>query len=254
MSEKFAKNTIIVTGAAQGIGRQYAEDIASHGAHVVLCDINRDGVDAAAKELTEAGFSVSAHRVDVTSVEDAQNLADALREQGRRVTGLVNNAALFSALGSLKPFWEISVDEWEAVMAVNVRGPWVMTSAMLPLMEDAGEGSVVNIASAAVWRPRAGYLHYVASKGAVYGMTNALASELGDKNIRVNAIAPGLVVTDVPRESLSDGQIERTMSQQALKRMGEPSSVADVVVFLLSDDSGWMTGQTLHVDGGLFHR
>jgi NAD(P)-dependent dehydrogenase (short-subunit alcohol dehydrogenase family) len=253
-STKFKGHTIVVTGAAQGIGRQYAEVLAQNGAHVALCDVNADGVRAAAEALVHQGYSASAHRVDVTSMEDAKDLAAQLAEADRQVVGLVNNAALFSALGSLKPFWEISAEEWDRVMAVNVRGVWAMTTALLPLMEQSGGGSVVNISSAAVWRPRAGYLHYVASKGAVYGMTNALARELGEKDIRVNAIAPGMVLTEVPRDNFSEEQRERTLSQQALKQLGEPSSVADVVVFLLGDESQWMTGQTLHVDGGLFHR
>jgi NAD(P)-dependent dehydrogenase (short-subunit alcohol dehydrogenase family) len=252
MSGIFADKTIVVTGAAQGIGRAYAEEVAGHGGRVVLCDINLEAVTAAANDLKSRGLEATAHKVDVSSLEACRDFAADVEVAYGAVHGLINNAAVFSSL-SLKPFWEIDSAEWDLVMSVNVRGTWAMVTALLPLLEKADAASVVNISSDAVWMGKPGYAHYVASKGAVYGMTHAMSKELGDKGIRVNSVSPGLVMTEVPRQTFTPEQRESILASQALQRFAGTDDIVDVVTFLLSGQSKWMTGQTLHVNGGSIH-
>jgi 3-oxoacyl-[acyl-carrier protein] reductase len=139
-------------------------------------------------------------------------------------------------------------------MAVNLRGPWLLTGALLPALRAAQGASVVNVASDAVWLGRPGYLHYVASKAGVAGMTHAMAHELGGDDIRVNSISPGPTYTEVPRGTVSPEQKAAMQATQALHRDAGPDDMVGVVAFLLSDDSRWVTGQTLSVNGGVLHR
>jgi NAD(P)-dependent dehydrogenase (short-subunit alcohol dehydrogenase family) len=139
-------------------------------------------------------------------------------------------------------------------MAVNVRGPWLMVKALRPLLIAAGGASVVNIGSDAVWMGKDGYLHYVASKAAVYGMTHAMARELGPDRVRVNTLSPGFTLTEVPRETFTQAQLDGIMRSQSLKRTGTTDDMVGVVAFLIGDDSRWVTGQTMHVTGGLLFR
>jgi 3-oxoacyl-[acyl-carrier protein] reductase len=154
----------------------------------------------------------------------------------------------------MRPFWEIPIEEWDRLMAVNLRGPWMLTSALLPGLREARGASVVNVASDAVWLGRPGYLHYVASKGGVAGMTHSMAHELGGDEIRVNSISPGPTYTEVPRGTVSPEQKRAMQAAQALHRDASPEDMVGVVAFLLSDDARFVTGQTLHVSGGLVHR
>jgi 3-oxoacyl-[acyl-carrier protein] reductase len=252
MNGEFADKTVVITGAAQGIGRAYAEEISAQGGRVVLCDINLDAVTSTADELQARGLSATAHHVDVSSLEACKDFAAELEVTYGAVDGLVNNAAVFSSL-TLKPFWEIDSAEWDLVMNVNVRGTWAMVTALLPLLEKSDACSVVNISSDAVWMGKPGYAHYVASKSAVYGMTHAMSKELGDKGIRVNSVSPGLVMTEVPRGTFTPAQRDSILASQALQRFAGTDDIVDVVTFLLSERSRWMTGQTLHVNGGSIH-
>jgi 3-oxoacyl-[acyl-carrier protein] reductase len=253
VSQPLQGKVIVVTGAGQGIGKAYAQRLASDGAKVAMVDINEVTVKAAARELREQGLDVSAWVVDVSSAESVKRFAAELGAEFTQVHGLVNNAAIFASL-KLKPFWEIDAAEWDLVMAVNVRGPWLLVSAMLPLLRAAGEASVVNIGSDSVWMGKTGYLHYVTSKAAVYGMTHAMARELGPDNIRVNTLSPGFTTTEVPRETFTQAQLDGIMNAQALKRVASTGEVVGVVAFLMGPDSRWVTGQTMHVAGGLLHR
>jgi NAD(P)-dependent dehydrogenase (short-subunit alcohol dehydrogenase family) len=244
---------VLVTGAAQGIGRAYARRLADSGSHVLLADINQEKVSAAAEDLAREGLSVSAEVLDVSSQESCAALADRIKTGYGRLDGLVNNAAIFSTI-QMKPFWELTVAEWDTLMAVNLRGPWLLTSAMVPSLREAASASVVNVGSDSLWLGRSGYLHYVASKAGVYGMTHSMAHELGEFGIRVNTLSPGPVFTEVDRGTVSDAQKEAMRQAQALKRLADPDDMVGIVAFLLSDDSRWMTGQTFHVNGGLLHR
>jgi NAD(P)-dependent dehydrogenase (short-subunit alcohol dehydrogenase family) len=248
-----AGKTVVVTGAGQGIGRAYAERLGRDGARIVLVDINAQAVAGATEALRAQGLDVEGDVVDVANPEAVQRFADALGQRHAQLHGLVNNAAMFSSL-KLKPFWDIDPAEWDRVMAVNVRGPWLLVKALRPLLIAAGGASVVNIGSDAVWMGKDGYLHYVASKAAVYGMTHAMARELGPDLVRVNTLSPGFTLTEVPRETFTQAQLDGIMRSQSLKRTGTSDDMVGVVAFLIGDDSRWVTGQTMHVTGGLLFR
>lgn len=244
---------VVVTGAAQGLGRAYAHRIAEDGAAVVIADVNEDNGAKVAAEIDAHGGSARFHRLDIADPDSCAALAEAVVGELGAVHGLVNNAAIFSTI-EMRPFWEIPLDEWDRLMAVNLRGPWLLASALLPALRTAQGASVVNVASDAVWLGRPGYLHYVASKAGVAGMTYSMARELGDDGIRVNSVSPGPVYTEVPRGTVSPAQRTAMHAAQALHRDAGPDDITGMVSFLLSDDSRWVTGQTLSVNGGLLHR
>jgi 3-oxoacyl-[acyl-carrier protein] reductase len=238
----------IVTGGAQGLGRAFATRLSADGAQVVVADRNGPKARAVAQQV--AGHAVEADVADQASVTD---MAHQVLDRFSRIDILVNNASLFSTL-QMRPFDEIGVEEWDAVMAVNVRGTFLCTRAVVPAMRAARYGKVVNISSATVWIGRPNYLHYVTSKAAVIGMTRALATELGPHNITVNAVTPGATQTEIPRATVTPEQAEHIVARQAIKRREVPDDLVGVVAFLCSSDSDFMTGQTLNVDGGAaFH-
>lgn len=244
---------VVVTGAGQGLGRAYAHRIAADGATVILADINEEKGKEVTAEIHESGGQARFDRLDVGDPASCAALAAAVGAEFGAVHGLVNNAAIFSTI-QMRPFWQIPVAEWDRLMAVNLRGPWLLTTALLPALRAAGGASIVNVASDAVWLGRPGYLHYVASKAGVAGMTHSMAHELGGDGIRVNSISPGPTYTEVPRGTVSPAQKEAMRAAQALHRDAGPEDMVGVVAFLLSDDARFVTGQTLHVSGGLLHR
>lgn len=246
------QKVIVVTGAAQGIGAAYVQRLADDGSTVIAADRNFQGVAALAESLSHKG-KVLPVEVDVASASSCADLArKAIGEYGR-VDGLINNAAIFSTI-TMRPFWEIPEAEWDTLMAVNVKGPWLLTSALLDGFKASGKASIVNIGSDAVQLGRTGYTHYVASKGAVAGMSYAMAKELGQWNIRVNTLSPGPVYTEVDRGTVTPEQKEAMLARQALPRTAGPDDMTSLAAFLLSDDSGYITGQTISVNGGLLHR
>lgn len=243
---------IVVTGAAQGIGTAYAQRLVEDGATVVLADRNHAGAEATAAALGGPG-KAEAYELDVTDRASCETLATQLADTYGRVDGLINNAAMFSTI-HMKPFWEITDEEFDQVVAVNLRGPWLLTSVLLPLLRHAQSASVVNIGSDAVQLGRPGYLHYVASKGGVHGATFSMAHELGQFSIRVNTLSPGPVYTEVPRETVTPEQRATMLAAQALHRPAEPGDMVGTAAFLLSDDATYLTGQTISVNAGLVHR
>jgi 3-oxoacyl-[acyl-carrier protein] reductase len=179
-------------------------------------------------------------------------VASTVRQFGR-LDVLVNNAAIFSTI-AMKPFWELTVPEWDRLMAVNVRGLWLASKAVVPQMRAQKSGRIINISSGAIFMGRPNYLHYIASKGAVYAMTRSMAREVGDFGITVNSITPGAVYTEIPRETVTPEQKETMIRAMCVKRPEEPSDLVGTVVFLASDDAAFITGQTINVDGGMnFH-
>jgi NAD(P)-dependent dehydrogenase (short-subunit alcohol dehydrogenase family) len=248
---------VVVTGGGQGLGRAYAQRIAAEGGTAIIADINADAGKVAAEEITAGGGAARFVALDVADPDSCAALASSVGEEFGAVHGLVNNAAIFSTI-EMRPFWEIPVAEWDRLLAVNLRGPWLLTAELLPALRrasetSAGGASVVNVSSDALWLGRPGYLHYIASKGGVSAMTNSMAHELGGDGIRVNAISPGPTYTEVDRGTVTQKQTETMRAAQALHRDAGPEDMIGVVAFLLSDDARFVTGQTIHVNGGLVH-
>ena len=241
--------SIIVTGAAQGIGAIYATALAKEGARLAICDIAspNDTADA----IRAAGGEVFAAACDVTdSGAVARFVADVEATYGG-IQILVNNAALFGNL-ALKPPEQITSDEWDRVMSVNVRGSFECVKAVMPVMRRQGYGKIVNIASGTVFKGAPMMLHYVSSKGAIVAMTRSIAREAGDAGIRCNCLAPGLTMSaNVAANGDWAGQIsEANIASRCLKREAVPEDLTGTLIFLASGDSDFMTGQTIVVDGG----
>ena len=248
---------VAITGAARGLGQEFACSLAAAGARVIAADINDC---AATLELVNAqnGEGI-ATRLDVTDPGSARAMVEAGLNAFGRIDGLINNAALYGALHGGR-FDAIDEAEWDAAMAVNVKGIWNCCKAAVPAMrqsarqgDGAGGGSIVNIASLAATYGMPYGLHYTTSKAAVIGLTRGLARELGRDRIRVNALAPSAVVTDGTREFFGD-KLDRALdtikSGQTIQRNLMPADLTGTVIWLLSDASGFVTGQTIAVDGG----
>ena len=245
---RLADKVAVITGGAAGIGFQYAKRFLAEGARVVVADV-ADPVAAA--EKLGAADRVLGVRTDVSIAASVAAMVAATIAAFGRIDVLVNNAAIFATLKP-QPFEEIPEAEWDRVMAVNVKGVWNCSRAVAPLMRAQGGGRIVNVASAIVAKGTAFLMHYVTSKGAVVAMTRALARELGPAGITVNAVAPGLILSDTVQANpdITGFQVTAIMQARSLKREGFPDDVEGTVVFLASDDSAFMTGQTLVVDGG----
>jgi 3-oxoacyl-[acyl-carrier protein] reductase len=240
----------LVTGGAQGLGRAFCLALAGAGMRVAVADRNRPGAEAVASQAGPGAAPVHVDVADEASVAAAVERAE--REVGP-IDVLVNGAAVFSTL-LRRPFTEIAVPEWDEVMAVNVRGVFLMCRALTPRMVQRGYGKIVNVSSAAIWSGRPLYLHYVSSKAAVIGLTRALANELGPQGVRVNAITPGATRTEIERATMTAREWELAAERTALRREEVPADLVGAVLFLASPASDFITGQTLNVDGGVdFH-
>jgi NAD(P)-dependent dehydrogenase (short-subunit alcohol dehydrogenase family) len=235
---------VVVTGGARGIGAELSRHLASEGAKVVAADVVEPDWDA-------GGLEISHVRADVSEEASWQQLVDAVVERHGRIDALVNNAAIYQGLGAKRAFTEIPVEEWDRVLAVNTRGVWLGMRAVHPVMKAQGRGRVVNIASATVHMGVPYFAHYTASKGAVIALTRSVAREVGQDGITVNAIAPGLVETEATRSLNDDDYLAAAAVRRAIPRRQEPGDLAPVVSFLCSAGSGFITGQTLIVDGGM---
>ena len=242
--------TVLITGAARGIGQEAARLFGAAGANVVAADVNDCAETVALVE--KAGGRALAATLDVT---DAASAAAAVKEALRafgRLDALINNAALYGALKGGR-FDAISDAEWDASMTVNVKGIWNCCKAAVPALREQGAGSIVNISSLAATYGMPFSLHYTTSKAAVIGLTRGLARELGRDSIRVNAIAPSAVLTQGTQEFFADKTevaLKTVKAGQALQRNLEPADVVGTMMWLVSDDSRFVTGQTIAVDGG----
>ena len=240
----------IVTGAAQGIGAAYAKRFAEEGAKVAICDV-LDCTNVV-NTIAQSGGEAFGMEVDVSDEAQVAGLVARTVETFGRVDVMVPNAAIFAAL-SRRSFLDIGVEEWDRVMAVNVRGVFVCIKAVVPQMKEQGYGKIVNISSATVQAGVPWFLHYVSSKGAVDAMTRASARELGDFGIRVNSIAPGFTMSEQIESQREELQfnLDMNLAGRAFKREEMPEDLLGTMVFLASAESDFMSGQTVVVDGGL---
>jgi NAD(P)-dependent dehydrogenase (short-subunit alcohol dehydrogenase family) len=238
----------IVTGAGKGLGRAFCLKLAKEGADIVaVTRADVDGLKETERLVTDLGRRAIISQVDVTNEADTFRMAQEALEKFQRIDILVNNAAYYYGV-KRKPFTDISSEEWDRMMAVNVKGPWICARAVFETMKSLGKGKIINLTSEVFFTGSHGFAHYVASKGGVIGLTRALAIELGPYGICVNAVAPGYTDTEASR-TIADVNKYDT-SRTPLKRLETPEDLVGIVCFLASDESDFITGQTILVDGG----
>jgi 3-oxoacyl-[acyl-carrier protein] reductase len=237
----------IVTGGAKGLGKAFCFALAKEGAKVVMAahHLDTDEAKQAAKDIeAKGGMTVE---VDVTDEASTKAMAEKAFKKFGRIDILVNNAAFYYGVGR-KAFYEVSPEDWDKAMAVGAKGPWLCAKAVFPYMKEQKKGKIINLSSDTAFGPTKGMINYITSKAAVVGITRVLAGELGKYNICVNAIAPGY--TDTPA-SWTIGDVSKfDTSTTPLGRVGKPEDMVGAVVFFASDDSDFISGQTLIIDGG----
>ena len=238
---------VLITGAGGGLGRAFAEGFAAQGDRVVVADIDGPGAERTVEVLVGRGAEALAVTVDVTSAESVRAMVDSLIARFGRLDVVVNNAAIYATL-TRTPFTDIDPAEWDRVMGVNAKGTWLVSAAAFPHLTSPG-GRIINIASATVMSGSPLWMHYVASKAAVIGMTRVMAREVGAAGVTVNAIAPGLTLTEASLGLLEDAETYG-VDRGAIKRAGQPDDIVGTALFLASDQAGYLTGQTIVVDGG----
>jgi 3-oxoacyl-[acyl-carrier protein] reductase len=251
MSARLKERVVIVTGGGHGIGRAYARRLAEEGARVVIAELDGPAGEQVAAELAATGGEALAIRTDVSDKTSVEAMVAGAVKRFGRIDGLVNNAAVFATVPmSRAAFDEIGIEEWDRMMAVNLRGAWLASCAVVPHMRRRSYGKIVNISSGTALKGASGRIHYVTSKAGILGFTRTLAMELGGDNICVNCIAPGSTLSE---ENPSEGVVRmrrQAADTRALKRMQTPADLSGALVFFLCADSDFITGQTLVVDGG----
>jgi 3-oxoacyl-[acyl-carrier protein] reductase len=244
--------SVIITGGAHGIGAAYADRLASDGWAVVIADLDGPGAEKKAQELAGNGARAVGVQADISSEDDIQRMVDLTVQEFGGITGLVNNAAVFSVVPmSRAPFDEIPLSEWDLMLTVNVRGTWQVCKAVVPHMVSAGYGKIVNISSGTALKGSASRIHYVSSKGAILSFTKTLALEVGAKGVRVNCVAPGSTLSEEAPDEATVEYRKSRVKDRAIPRLQVPADLAGAVSFFLSPDSDFITGQTLVVDGGV---
>ena len=251
MSPSLKDKVAIITGAGRGLGKAFALRFAAEGAKLLLPDISLERAESTVKEVKAKGGEAAAVLADISSEKDTQKMASEVMRLYGRVDILLNNAAIYYGVQS-RPWDAWSIEEWDRMFEVNVRGTWLCCKAIAPLMVKAGKGKIINIASD-VFKVTGGFnfLPYACSKSAVYTLTQCLARALGPSGINVNSIAPGYTATEASLgQSSSAGTFKATLEAQAIKRREEPSDLPGAAVFLASADSDFVTGQYIVVNGG----
>ena len=239
----------IITGGARGLGKAYGLALAKEGAQIVISDIL--DTSKVKQEIEEKEGEVLSLYTDVSDDKSTKEMAQKTIERFGRIDILINNAAIFANLGK-KPFFEISEEEWDEVMRINLKGVFLCCKAVYPHMKKQGKGKIINVSSSTFFMGVPYFLHYVSSKGGVIALTRALAREVGDDGICVNAIVPGLTISDAVRGNpmYPEEYLRVAASNRCFKRDELPEDLTGTIVFLASDDSDFITGQTIVVDGG----
>ena len=251
VNERFdlSGRTVIVTGGGKGIGKVYAQEFAKAGARVVAADIDEAAAKSVAETLTADGFQALGLAADIASEDSTWAMAHAALERFGSIDVLINNASLMSVLPR-RSWLEIPVEEWDRVMAVNLRGMFLSCRAVFPAMKTQKRGKIVNISSTRALDGTPNRLHYTTSKAGVIGFTRALAREVGHYGITVNAVTPGLTQSDTQVQSSSGNYLAAQIAGRAIERAQYPEDLVGAVMFLSSSASDFMTGQTINVDGG----
>ncbi|MFE5209823.1 SDR family oxidoreductase [Streptomyces sp. NPDC056600] len=243
------RRTVVVTGAGRGLGLATARRAGADGFRVVVAELRAEWGEKAVAELNAEGLEAEFVRCDVGDPASVTDMAAQVGESsGGKLHGLVNNAGLADAVGG-RYFHEIEVEDFDRIMTVNARGPWLVARALLPLMRANGEGRIVNVASDAALYGSPRLAHYIASKGALIALTRAMARETGDLGITVNAVAPGLTESE-SSERIPEERHELYRLNRAISRPQQPDDLTGLIAFLLSDESRYLTGQTVAVNGG----
>jgi 3-oxoacyl-[acyl-carrier protein] reductase len=240
---------VVVTGGGKGIGKTYSESLALAGAKVVIAEIDGAAARNTASEIAAKGGTALAVETDVADPGSVDAMAAAAIKRFGGIDGLVNNAGLMSTLAR-RPWHEIPVDEWDRVMTVNLRGMFLCCRAVYPAMKERGRGKIVNISSSRVWQGLPNRLHYTTSKAGVIGFTRALARELGPHGITVNAITPGMTLSETQLATTDPAYVAKSAEGRAIPRPQVPDDLVGAVMFLVSRGSDFITGQTINVDGG----
>ncbi|MFC9935293.1 MULTISPECIES: SDR family NAD(P)-dependent oxidoreductase [unclassified Glutamicibacter] len=239
--------TVLITGAAGGLGRAFALGFAERGYRVAAADIDLAGTEQTVQLVREAGGQAAAFEVNVTDPQSTDKMADGAAEfAGGHIDVLINNAAIYATV-TRSLFEDIDPGEWDKVMGVNLKGPWMVTRAVSPFL--AAGSRVINLASATVYSGSEQWAHYVASKGGVIALSRVMAKELGRREITVNTIAPGFTLTEASLGLMEDAA-SYGVDRGALKRASQPADIVGAALFLAGQDSSFITGQTLVVDGG----
>jgi NAD(P)-dependent dehydrogenase (short-subunit alcohol dehydrogenase family) len=247
---RFENKVAIVTGAGQGIGESYAKALGADGAQVVVADLNTEGAERVAAEIHDAGGAAIAVTVDVSDPASADAMAKTTVEALGGIDLLVNNAAIYGGM-KLEPMMTVDLAYYQRFMAVNLNGAYFCTRSCYPAMIERGGGSIVNQSSIAGWQA-SGY--YSLSKAAINALTASLAAELGPQGIRVNAIAPGFIDTAATREVTPPKLLDAMVRHTYLQRIGQTDDLVGLVLFLLSDEASFITGQIIAADGGTIVR
>ena len=241
----------IVTGAAHGIGKAYARGFAQEGAHLVIADVDRPGGEAVAKALVDSGLSAWARTTDVRSFADVEGLMRETVDRFGRVDILLNNAAIYVTQKLWKgPVEELTIEEWDRVLEVNLKGVFLCCKAVIPIMKQQRSGKIINIASGTFFSGSGDMPHYTTAKGGVVALTRVVARQLGEWNINVNCMTPGSTMSE---ESVTDNVLKRregSIDKRCFKRVETPADIVGTALFLASSDSDFVTGQLLVVEGG----
>jgi len=235
----------VISGAAAGIGRAVALRLAAEGARTEILDIK--DATSVCQEIREAGGTAWSSICDVTSEQQIAEAVTGIKERNGKVDILVNNAGILS---SRTPWHELSYEEVNRFVQINYIGYFLVSKAVYPLLKMSEYGRVINVASRTYFLANPGQMAYVAAKGAVMGMTRVMAREMGDDNITVNAVAPGMISTEGTRAHSDEEAFNRVMMNQAIKKRGKPEHLAALIAFLASDDAEMITGQMILCDGG----